>query len=122
MTKFEPGKTYPLRGGGEGEVFAVKDGKLWGRRIKDPIEGTWSGTDWYLNGKYWGKVDSSNDLIAPPTTVTRYFNIYRETVGDAYASKDLCIGLANPGALAKAVPVTFTIHPDGKIEVSGGVG
>lgn len=76
MTQFQAGKTYPLRGGGQGEIFVTKDGRHWGRIIAKFSINNNMPTCWdEETGK--NHMHSSYDIIAPPTTVTVYANFYK---------------------------------------------
>lgn len=59
--EFGPGK-YKLRGGGEAEIFAVKDDRLWGRVLPRHAS-SWQSVSWPMTG---ASCESEFDLLPPP--------------------------------------------------------
>ena len=85
MTKFPPGM-YRMRNGERAEVFAERDGELWGRRQLNSE--VWSLWRWVVDGTEANGCQHKFDLISPwveeRVPFEYWHNVYQDSLGKFY--------------------------------------
>ena len=113
MTKFPPGM-YRMRNGERAEVFAERDGELWGRRQLNSE--VWSLWRWVVDGTEANGCQHKFDLISPWVEERkpreRWINEYASGLNDVHheskaeADKWAASGVLHTIRFIEATPIT----------------
>lgn len=97
----------------EAEVFAERDGRLWGRYKSRDAMAQWAPGSWYADtGRYSKNYSDGTDLIAKPKLEKRYARIYAGSIGALWPE------LAQVTDSAKDAAILCITFRDGKPDLS----